>query len=799
MNFFSNSLVLALPLALVSFGALFVYSVDEVVEVESNSIDLGELSALSDEVVLPTSPDLSVDEVQSFLDRVVSREYVSGDYFKVDLGDGYLVEGSIGFVAKSDVGGSMVIEMNDGDLLYSENSLRRRIRVFFNGRNVVHEFSKENGSDWELDVRSLSDLVCGDADVVWPLSSTGSDREVLGLQSLEAADVVGVSTSITQFSTTAMDFESKPGAAKVIYCDFDGEVVQQPEWNNGNQINAAASLQSDEDIEETLKRVAEVYAPFDVNVTNVRAVFDATPSMNRIMCVCTPTNQVANQFFDGQAIGDSFQDDVVCWNFASGSPYRSAFTISHEVGHTFGLSHDGNGGNDTYSGHDSGVGVWSPIMGLGALNTRVYQWSKGEYFNSNESEDDLNLIVSNGLSYRVDDHGDSNALATDFSVGMDSVSISGVIETSTDRDVFRVDITDYSRIRIISEIGVGGTLNVRMRIYDNSGTLIADLSDDSSLSALEEGLWQPGIYFVWVEGDSSGSPLVSSPTGWSDYGSIGAYNLEFIIDPLTQNEAVDNFTSITNGGDSDWIAQTVVTNDGVDALESGDIDNPLAPERSDFSMTTTATSVSFWYKTSTTSGASPRQLEFTVDGSFERTDSGENDWTFFSLNMPAGTKVLNWAYVSYTSVATGEDKIWVDQISLSDDPDSYADWATTNGVSSSGEGDEDFDGVVDLLEYGLLGSPGLAEAAPLTLVDGGASSLSFERDAEANDLTYRVLVSEDLVTWETVALSYEGGDFSASDGAIVSETSSGGVDSITVAVTSSSVDARFFKVLISRN
>ena len=48
------------------------------------------------------------------------------------------------------------------------------------------------------------------------------------------------------------------------------------------------------------------------------------------------------------------------WIFRSGSATYDALTISHEVGHNFGLKHHGT----STSGYYSGAGSWIPIMGV---------------------------------------------------------------------------------------------------------------------------------------------------------------------------------------------------------------------------------------------------------------------------------------------------------------------------------------------------------------------------------------------------------------------------------------------------
>ncbi|WP_216902249.1 hypothetical protein, partial [Synechococcus sp. CCY 9618] len=89
------------------------------------------------------------------------------------------------------------------------------------------------------------------------------------------------------------------------------------------------------------------------------------------------------------------------------------------------------------------------------------QWSKGEYYGANNSQDDLAVITgSNGFSYAADDHGNTFATATALA-GL-SFSSFGVIERNVDIDMFRFetgaglvsfDIVNASR----AFIGTGGS------------------------------------------------------------------------------------------------------------------------------------------------------------------------------------------------------------------------------------------------------------------------------------------------------------------------------------------------------
>ncbi|WP_299223504.1 PKD domain-containing protein [uncultured Aquimarina sp.] len=326
------------------------------------------------------------------------------------------------------------------------------------------------------------------------------------------------------FSKMAPQLESLPGAPGIVYLDFDGEVVSETIWASGGTINAQSPNFSDQKIIEIWKIMAEDFRPFNINITTNRAIYEAAPKDRRTMAIFTPTDSAAPGA-GGIAILNSFSlgnlVDAPCWVFNLGT--RSAGeTGSHEVGHTLGLSHDGVPGNSYYAGH----GQWSPIMGWSS-NKPIGQWSKGEYPNATEPEDDMAIISRdlNGFGYRPDDHGDTITESSDLIVNtngdVNASQNTGLISTREDKDVFSF-VTSGGTVEFNFEPDpYYPNLNIEARILNDTGAEIAISSPSQDLSASISSTLAGGKYFIEIDGVGEGD----LSTGYSDYASVGLYSI----------------------------------------------------------------------------------------------------------------------------------------------------------------------------------------------------------------------------------------------------------------------------------
>ena len=340
---------------------------------------------------------------------------------------------------------------------------------------------------------------------------------------------------------------SRPGSSRVIFLDFDGHTVSGTAWNSsyGDPIvSPAYSMDSDrttftntekDRIQRVWQRVAEDYAPFDVDVTTEdpgQAAITRSSSGDNVYgtrvvitiddfasCGCGGFAYVG--VFDN--VGDNYKPAYVF----NGGEVGIAEAISHEVGHNLGLSHDGTTtGAAYYSGHGSGATGWAPIMGVG-YNKQLVQWSKGEYLNANQTQDDIQFIQNNGALLMTDDHSDveTGATALDSSTDGTTVTLSGegLIERRDDIDVFQFLSGSGDFSINVNPASLSPNLDIKAELYDDLGNLIASSNPGDSLPASinETGL-PAGEYFLMVDGVGKGDPL---GTGYSDYGSLGVYTV----------------------------------------------------------------------------------------------------------------------------------------------------------------------------------------------------------------------------------------------------------------------------------
>jgi PKD repeat protein len=304
-------------------------------------------------------------------------------------------------------------------------------------------------------------------------------------------------------------------------------------------VSTAFSQAELDNIYSIWQRVAEDYAPFDVDVTTqdpgVEALRKTTSTDAQFgvrVCIGGSSYDWYGAGAGGVAYLNSFtwNSDTPCFVFTAqlgnGSAKYTAEAVSHEAGHTFNLSHDGQVASGTTAavGYYTGHANWAPIMGVGYYQ-EVSQWSKGDYPLANNLQDDT-AIIAGITGYRTDAHGDSIVNATPLTGT--SLSASGIIERRADADLFsfRTGAGPVSFSAVPA--APSPNLDLQLALYDGLGNLVTSANPATLNASLSTTLTQ-GTYYLAVDGVGTGSPL----TAYDDYGSLGQFSLTGSVVPFT--------------------------------------------------------------------------------------------------------------------------------------------------------------------------------------------------------------------------------------------------------------------------
>lgn len=369
----------------------------------------------------------------------------------------------------------------------------------------------------------------------------------------EAGEGVAAAAPFPLDQTFAL--HSRPGAQRTLHLDFDGHTTSGTNWNtafNGGNAFVTPAFDLDgnpagfsdaelERIQKIWQRVAEDYAPFDVNVTTAEPGLEALrrspstdPAYGIRVCIGGSSYDWFKQGAGGVAYVGSFNwpSDTPCFVFpaqlGAGNEKYVAEAASHEVGHTLGLNHDGQtNGTEYYQGH----GNWAPIMGVGYYRD-VVQFSRGDYPLANNLQDDLAVMQTYGAPLRGDDVGDSILNAT--ALPASDLTVSGVISTAGDADLFQFSTAGGSASFATQSPSPSPNLDVLLALYDGAGNLVTSQDASGSLPGALTATLAPGTYYLAVEGTAPGDPL----TAYTDYGSLGAYALSGSVLPADNQPPV---------------------------------------------------------------------------------------------------------------------------------------------------------------------------------------------------------------------------------------------------------------------
>jgi len=356
-------------------------------------------------------------------------------------------------------------------------------------------------------------------------------------------------------SAQVPQLQSLPNSTNVLFLDFDGAVINNPNWS-ASTINAASSGLTNAQITEAFNYVANQYSIFDLNVTTIQSVYNAAANGKK-SCVCiTTTWQWLGFQPGGIALADTwgnpaYHPHAFCFSLAlSMNSKNVADAITHEAGHVLSLNHHGeyNAQGTIINGYYYGKGEletgWAPNMGVGYSKNMVtwccgptggncgYRVSGG-FLMPNWQDDFAEMTMArvggNGytshakyLSFKADDIGSTTATAKNINIVNNAIRDSGMIGRSFgtatqftytnmpamtyDEDYFRFTTTTAQNFTINCRPfsfreadNYLATLDTRLIIRNASGNIIAQDSNLQKLSSSITLINQPaGTYFIQI-------------------------------------------------------------------------------------------------------------------------------------------------------------------------------------------------------------------------------------------------------------------------------------------------------------
>jgi hypothetical protein len=351
--------------------------------------------------------------------------------------------------------------------------------------------------------------------------------------------------------------DSKPDAPATLYLDFTGNF--ESDWwhydDNGNQVHHLnittpvfdtdgnpASFSADEKalIKEIWARVAEDYAPFNINVStdyygsfnNGQALKVAIGGDNTDWLHLDASGISAIGSFTSNDPNVVFVFDLVAWAKAGvtdseGRPLDGAAamatTISHEAGHAFGLRHHSlyNVNGDMIAEYDPGTLGWTPIMGNNKAGDRT-TWDAGPT-DIRTYQDDLAIIggPANGFGFRADDHGNTMATATPLTPSIfvwGPLTGKGIInDWRSDVDFFKFT-TQGGAVKVDADAArFGPNLIPVAELWSDHGFVARADAGGFTQSIIHANV-PAGTYYVLVK-------------GFGDYGDEGQYTVSVDFGP----------------------------------------------------------------------------------------------------------------------------------------------------------------------------------------------------------------------------------------------------------------------------
>jgi hypothetical protein len=320
--------------------------------------------------------------------------------------------------------------------------------------------------------------------------------------------------------------ESKPGSSYVIFLDTTKIMRDCVPYDVSKEF-----------VWTTWQVVAASFSMFDVNVTTNENVYNnAAPSKRGGANLLREEGRSSCHY--------AFGTSTFCTLYKKVNGFNQGIVAVHELGHLLHLKHDGGGGDGEYY---RGIAEyqWVPIMGSTlqkSWSNVLYQWSKGEYSDASNKQDDF-TTMTRYIPFERDDITSSRALNIDSSGNISVTNNTGLIEQNTDSDSFSFTIGENGgHVNFNIDRVDESMLDVQAHIKDSSGSIIASSNRSVNRSATFDRDLTAGNYTLEISGGAEGSPR----NGFSNYSSLGDYGIAGKVTG-TSTSNTPNITNIADG------------------------------------------------------------------------------------------------------------------------------------------------------------------------------------------------------------------------------------------------------------
>lgn len=378
------------------------------------------------------------------------------------------------------------------------------------------------------------------------------------LVALEARVLLSGTTASANFPLSSVPaLHSDPGAPAEIYLDFVGappttwgtfNVPQTPAYDTDGDPTTFSSADL-ANIKQIWARVSEAYSPFNIDVTTVDPGTYPDGKVQRVVIggdglwASGGEGRIGGNTFVGSFVNGPNTSYVFSENLNNGDPKDVGLASAHEAGHSFGLQHqsvyDAAGVKTSEYNDNNGSSLSAPIMGTSYNAARGLWWKGTDSLSAHDIQNDMAVIASptNGFGFRPITVGQTIGTATPLTVQGDAVSASGVIEHTSQTDIYAFT-TGAGTITLNGNVApVGPMLDLKLVLMDANGNVLAT-QDTASLG---ESLTMD------VPAGSYRLEIASHGT----FGDVGQYSVSGTIVPAaSQIPAPSALTASVTAGDA---------------------------------------------------------------------------------------------------------------------------------------------------------------------------------------------------------------------------------------------------------